>query len=192
MLESSPIKLDIGCGPNKVGCDWLGIDSIAYDGVDMVGDVFEVLAEIESESVDKIHTSHFLEHIDDLSRFLSECERVLKVGGDLEIIVPHFSNPYYYSDPTHRIFFGLYSMSYFVGGKLFAREVPSYSYDFFLQLLSVKLIFKDVKPFYLSYLIRRVFGYLINFSVFSMEFYERWLSKLFWCYEIRYSLKKKA
>ena len=113
MLRTSPVKLDIGCGPNKIGGDWIGLDRIAYDGVDMVGDVFDVLGDIESESVDKIYTSHFLEHIDNTEQFLSECERVLKQGGDLEIVVPHFTNPYYYSDPTHRVFFGLYSMSYF-------------------------------------------------------------------------------
>jgi hypothetical protein len=36
----------------------------------------------------------------------------LEQGELIEIIVPHFSNPHYYSDPTHVRFFGLYTMSY--------------------------------------------------------------------------------
>src|SRR6185312_2948084 len=37
---------------------------------------------------------------------------VLEPGGEFRAVVPHFSNLHFYSDPTHRTFFGLYTFSY--------------------------------------------------------------------------------
>ena len=45
----------------------------------------------------------------------------------LEVIVPHFSNPRGYSDPTHVRFFGLYSFYYFCAAEdQPRRKVPSF------------------------------------------------------------------
>ena len=37
--EVKPIKLDLGCGKNKKGADWIGVDVIDFEGVDLVMNV---------------------------------------------------------------------------------------------------------------------------------------------------------
>ncbi len=54
-------------------------------------DIRQGLAFQNSESVDWIYTSHFLEHLkrEDALRFLKDCRRVLKPGGVIRVIVPN-------------------------------------------------------------------------------------------------------
>ncbi len=186
-----PIVLDLGCGPNKRHQNWIGIDQANYHCVDIQGDIFDVLAKIEDASVDHIFSSHFFEHISEISRLVKEIARVLKVGGTIKVVVPHFSNPYFYSDYTHKTFFGLYSFSYFARDEIYQRRVPMY-YDLSDQLVldDVKLIFKATRPFYIRYAIKRFFGFIFNSSRYMQELYEENLSNLFPCYEIHFSLTK--
>jgi len=46
----------------------------------------------ESSSVDVIHCYHFLEHMADPVRVLLEFQRVLKVGGYVNIVVPYYNS----------------------------------------------------------------------------------------------------
>lgn len=186
-----PIVLDLGCGPNKRHENWIGVDQTNYFGVDLQGDVFDVIEAIEDESVDHIYSSHFFEHIDDISRLMKEITRILKVKGSLKVVVPHFSNPYFYSDYTHKTFFGLYSFSYFARDDIFQRRVPVYQdLSDRLRIKDVKLIFKSTRPFYFRYLIKRGFGYIFNCSRYLQELYEENFSNFVGCYEIQFSLTK--
>lgn len=102
------VVLELGCGPHKRIPDAIGIDALDFDGVDVVADLNRGLGFIPDSSIDEIHSYHFLEHLDDLSSLMREVHRVLKPGGGMVGNVPHFANPYYYSDPTHKSRFGLY------------------------------------------------------------------------------------
>ena len=121
---------------------------------------------------------------------MTESARVLKPGGILNIVVPHFSNPYYYSDYTHRTAFGLYSMCYFTGNTLFRRRVPQYC-ALPLELVDVGLVFKSTPPFYFRHAIKRLFGLGVNMSRYTQEIYEECLCWLIPCYEIEYLLRKR-
>lgn len=98
----APLKLDIGCGPNKQS-GYIGIDSISFPNVDLVHDVRLGLPYKDGE-VDEVHTSHFVEHLDGSERvaFFNEVFRVLKVGGIIRVIVPNWSHERAYGDPTHK------------------------------------------------------------------------------------------
>src|SRR5258706_13782735 len=120
------VVLELGCGMKKRHADAIGIDTLDYQDVDVVGDVYEVLAAIPSGCVDEVYGHHFVEHVESVSRLLAELARVVKVGGLVEFVAPHFSNPYFYSDPTHRSSFGLYTFSYFSINSPLHRKVPSY------------------------------------------------------------------
>jgi hypothetical protein len=102
--------------------------------------------------------------------------------------VPHFSNPYFYSDPTHRRFFGLYSFSYFAEDKIFSRTIPGYSRLPDLVLQDVQLRFYS--PFRQRKRLKKFLGKIFVRTVYAMEFYEEFLSQLFPCYEIRYLVRK--
>src|SRR5690348_13203727 len=96
------VVLELGCGSTKRDSVAIGVDVMDLPGVDLVGDIFEVLSSFPATSVDAIQSYHFVEHVDDLPRLMQECARIMKGGATLTVVVPHFSNPYFYSDYTHR------------------------------------------------------------------------------------------
>lgn len=184
--------LELGCGNRKRIENSIGIDIIDYDNVDIVGDVFDVLNEIPNGSIDVVYSHSFFEHIDDLKKLMTELARVVKTDGHLEITVPHFSNPYFYSDYTHRAFFGLYTFCYFCEQNLFRRVVPTYEHEINFELEDVKLIFKSPPPFYLRYGIKKILQFIFNMSRYMQEFYEENCSYIFPCYDIKYFMRRKV
>jgi len=56
-------KIDIGCGGNKQGPDWVGMDYRAMPGVDIVQDITKFPWPIADETFDLAVTSHVVEHI---------------------------------------------------------------------------------------------------------------------------------
>lgn len=127
MLDARPYKvLEMGCGPRKRHPDAIGTDLLEYPGVDLVGDIYDVLALFPDGSVDAVYSYHFVEHVPDVGRLLEDLARVVKPEGLVEFVAPHFANPYFYSDPTHRSFFGLYTFDYFGVSTPHRRKVPTY------------------------------------------------------------------
>ncbi|MCB0188241.1 MAG: methyltransferase domain-containing protein, partial [Caldilineaceae bacterium] len=155
---------------------------------DIVGDLTEVLRACPPNTVDLVTSHHVFEHLANLEEVLQEIGRVLKIGGRLEIVVPHFSNPYYYSDATHKAFFGLYTFCYFAAHSPFQRQVPTYQRELFFDLYRVDLRFKSPPPFYARYGIKRLWGFLFNLNNYMRELYEENFCYLIPCYELRYEL----
>lgn len=100
MMSKSLCYLELGCGLRKRHNDAIGIVVLEYPGVDIVGAVFKCLSLFKDESVEAIYSYHFLEHIEEFEQLTFEMVRCLKPGGILEAVVPHLSNPFFYSAPT--------------------------------------------------------------------------------------------
>ena len=190
LTNNSNIDIELGCGPNKKNKNAIGIDLLDYDGVDIIGDVFDVLSEMPNESIYCIYSYHFLEHIADTNRLIKEMHRVLSSEGMLIIVVPHFSNPFYYSDMTHKSPFGLYSFAYYSTSK-FKRKVPNYQNKILFDQVSIKLVFKSYPPRYIRHIFKKIFHYIFNINIYMQEFYEENLVYIFPCYEVSYTLSKK-
>ncbi len=184
------LRLDLGCGTSKRGPDYVGVDLLEHPGVDLVGDVFEALAALADERVTEVYSSHFLEHVGDLPALMLELERVLAPGGRLQLIVPHFSNPYFYSDPTHRQPFGLYTFSYFAEDAVLRRKVPLYGHEARLRLEEVRLNFRSAIEFRVRHRLKALAGRIVNRNSSLQEFYEENLAWLFPCYELDFRLRK--
>jgi len=90
----------LGCGPDKKD-DRIGIDRLDLPGVDIVTDLELGLPFFPDHSVDEIQSNSILEHVNNFEALMKDIARILKPGGKHHIFVPHFSNPYYYSDYTH-------------------------------------------------------------------------------------------
>jgi ubiquinone/menaquinone biosynthesis C-methylase UbiE len=190
LSEHAPLTVELGCGPRKRYPRSIGIDAIAYDGVDIVGDAIEALRALPAGSADLVTSSHFLEHVPDVGAFLDEMTRVVRDGGRIEVIVPHFAHPYFSSDPTHTHRFGLYTFSYLAQDGIFRRGVPGYVRRPNLHLVKVDLVFKSTPPFYARHALKRVLGSVFNSCRYLQELYEENLCYLFPCYEIRYVMQK--
>jgi ubiquinone/menaquinone biosynthesis C-methylase UbiE len=187
-----PVQLELGCGDRKRHQQAIGIDLLDYEGVDVVGDVLEVLKQIPAGCVDAVFSYHFIEHVDSIEALLDELARVVKADGVVEFVAPHFSNPYFYSDPTHRTFFGLYTLCYLSHSTLFTRTVPTYRKKLCFELLSVDLGFKSHRTFVLRYAIKYLLGKVFNSCRYMKELYEENFCYLVPCYEIKYRLKRRA
>lgn len=105
------LKIDFGCGKHKQE-GFIGVDVIAFEGVDVVMDIGKDKWPWEDNSVIEAHASHFVEHLKPMQRvhFVNELFRVMKkpvydngklVSGFAKIITPHWASCRAYGDLTH-------------------------------------------------------------------------------------------
>jgi len=83
------MNLNLGSGErNREG--YVNIDAVKRTDETIVGDILHL--EYADGSIDKIFSEHVIEHFDrkDLDRFFGECRRMLKQGGEIELIAPCF------------------------------------------------------------------------------------------------------
>jgi ubiquinone/menaquinone biosynthesis C-methylase UbiE len=184
-----PLKIDIGCGPNKKP-GFKGINILPLPRVDFVVDLEKGFNFLKDNSVDEYYTAHFLEHIDNFELVMGEIFRTLKPEGICTVFVPHFSNPYYYSDYTHKRFFGLYSFDYFSASDIgFRRKVPCYNSSIKFEIVERRLILKS-PDFFVTNLIKKHFwNRIFNSGKYFQAVYEEYFTKIIWCYELKFVLK---
>ena len=190
ITNTDTVILELGCGSRKRDPKAIGIDALDYPSVDIVGDIYEVLRHFPTGSVNHVSSWHFIEHVNDINALMSELSRILKPKGLVEFVAPHFSNPYYYSDPTHRSYYGLYTFCYLASDSSFRRKVPSYLRVFPFSLERVDLRFKSERPFYFRYALKSLIGNMFNSCIYMKELYEENFCYIFPCYEISYRLRR--
>jgi hypothetical protein len=101
-MSENIIKLDLGCGGRKQE-GFIGIDQYHMEGVDIVLNIGEERFPFDDNSVDEIHSSHFLEHLSMRQRthVMNECYRIMKEGAKGTFITPHWASNRAYGDITH-------------------------------------------------------------------------------------------
>ncbi len=190
LLDRRPLHLELGCGLAKRNPTAVGIDLLDLAGVDIVADVLDVLRSLPDACVTSIYSEHFLEHLDDPLQLLREAARVLQPAGEFRAVIPHFSNPAFYSDPTHRAFFGLYTFGYWVRSTPFRRQVPHYIEPLPFALIRTRYVFKSSRPFYARHALKKVASAWVNRSRWTQEFYEEHLCWLMPCYELDSTIRR--
>jgi SAM-dependent methyltransferase len=183
------LRLNLGSGQRLIP-GFYNVDHLALPGTDILADLNEPLSELPDNSVAEIYSRHTLEHISRFLELMAELHRVTKPGGRIEIIVPHFSNPYYYSDPTHVRFFGLYTFFYFCDEEdQPRRKVPSFYLPerFKVESVRCKLLKESIWD--------KVFGLvlqpLINRNLTWLDRYERRFCRWVPANDIRFILRPK-
>jgi len=182
--------LELGCGGHKKHPEAIGIDVLDDECVDIVGDVYEVLEQMPTAAIEAIYSYHFFEHVGDVARLMDLLARVIRPGGLLRVVVPHFSNPYFYSDYTHRGSFGLYSFSYLASDNIHRRKVPTYGRAKYFELSRADLIFKSSPPFYARHAFKKILQMVFNLNRYTRELYEENFCYLFPCYEIQFEMRR--
>ena len=108
--------LDVGCGQNKIP-GAIGIDSNPRSHADVIHDLGAFPYPFNDNEFDEIVCTHVIEHVPDVMGFINELHRIAKAGGRLRIVTPHYSNPDWATDPTHRNHFNSYSFNCFVPSR---------------------------------------------------------------------------
>ena len=81
------MNLNLGSGKrNRDG--YVNIDAVRHTDETIVADILSLT--YPDGSIDKIFSEHVIEHFnrEDLERFFNNCHRMLKQGGELELIAP--------------------------------------------------------------------------------------------------------
>jgi ubiquinone/menaquinone biosynthesis C-methylase UbiE len=186
--KGEKIIIELGCGPSKqVGV--IGVDFLPLPGVDHVANIENGLPFLEDQSIDEIRSVHVFEHIENFETLMKEIHRVLKKDGIHRITVPHFSNPYYYSDYTHKRFFGLYTFDYMgTPETTLKRKVPSFYSDVKFDIVSRKLRFKSTRIIRFL-LFKKPCNIFFNLNNYTKELYEELFTGIFGCFEIEFIMK---
>lgn len=115
------MQIDLCCGSKK-RAGALGVDVAPGPGIDVVHNLDQAPWPLEKNSADDIVCEHGIEHVRDVIGFMKECHRVLKPGGEVTIVTPHFSSHNSYSDPTHLRHLSAYWFKPFLGGGYLASD----------------------------------------------------------------------
>jgi SAM-dependent methyltransferase len=170
------MTLDVGCGTRRAEPGAIGIDISPRSGADIVWNLDEFPWPVESDTFDRIHMSHIIEHVHDVTRTMTEIHRIGRNGGDVFITTPHFSSHNSYTDPTHVRHLAARSFQYFTGHDFATFTGSSISF----QIEKVELTFG--KNFFLDgpgrWLAHR-----------NIEWYERHAAWIFPGQDIRCHLK---
>lgn len=195
MVKDGYSKLDLGSG-SKPYSDYVGIDIGCESERVIKSDVLDYLKVLADQSVSHIYSRHYLEHVSSeyLIKLLHEVDRILIPGGVIQFTVPHYSNPYFYSDPTHKTPFGVHTFSYFCQKSCLKRRVPRYVSLSGWSLINVEVNFVSMfSPRLLGIklpTIATLLNKLINQNFFFIEFFERYFCSLFSIYQIKYLIEK--
>jgi SAM-dependent methyltransferase len=183
------IRLNLGVG-RRPREGYYGLDWIEMPGVDVVADLNEPFTELPDNSVEAIYTHHTFEHVVNFLPLLKEVHRVVVPDGRVEVVVPHFSNPYGYSDPTHVRFFGLYTFYYFADeADQPRRKVPAF---YLPERFAVKSVDITLMPTLLLFKpVRRLATKIVNSSIWLLDWYERSWCRHFPADSMRYVLRVK-
>lgn len=89
LSKSNNISLELGSGSKRGEGEWTTVDIFGAD----INYNLSYGIPLKNGTVDKIYSSHFLEHLSfkDIVNFLEECKRVLKPNGIFSVCVPDAS-----------------------------------------------------------------------------------------------------
>jgi SAM-dependent methyltransferase len=105
------VIVDLGCGPNKLP-GAIGLDRRMGPGVDLVCDLEHELP-LKTNSIDVVHMSHIIEHLQNLLPFMEEVYRACRPGAEVRIVVPYYTSRGAFRDPTHVRFITEDTFQYF-------------------------------------------------------------------------------
>ncbi|MEP6924485.1 MAG: class I SAM-dependent methyltransferase [Pyrinomonadaceae bacterium] len=175
--------LDVGCGANKhPGA--IGLDYNPRTGADVIHDLGVFPYPFADDEFDGIVSNHVIEHVPDVMALISELYRITKPGGRIKLLTPHYTNPDWASDPTHRNHFNSYTFNVFMPER---QLFPFYT-TVNLKLISVYVSLANLW---------RIFGieFLVNLDQkspryrFTRKFWEQYLSYIFRGKELKFEFE---
>lgn len=119
----APKILDVGCGTNKYP-GATGLDYNPRTDADVIHDLGVTPYPFPDDEFDLVVSFHVVEHVPDVMRFITELHRITKPGGRIKLVCPHYTNPDWFGDLTHRNHLNSYSFQYFMRDR---RLFPFYT-----------------------------------------------------------------
>jgi SAM-dependent methyltransferase len=100
--------LDIGCGTNKVP-GAVGMDINPRTAADVIHDLDDLPYPFSDSEFDEVIGRHVIEHVREPLAVMCELHRITRPGGVVKLVAPHWTNPDFSTDLTHRNHLNSYS-----------------------------------------------------------------------------------
>ena len=104
--------LDVGCGINKLA-GAIGIDRIPGTKADVLVELDHFPYPFRDSAFDGLQAIHVIEHVSDVIKTIEEFHRLVRAGGEVFIVTPHYTDFSSFCDPTHKWHLNSYSLRYF-------------------------------------------------------------------------------
>ena len=104
--------LDVGCGINKLPGS-IGIDRNQSSRADVICELDQFPYPFRDSSFDALQAVHVIEHVGDVMKTMEEFHRLVRAGGEVLIVTPHYTDFSSFCDPTHRWHLNSFSLRYF-------------------------------------------------------------------------------
>ena len=175
--------LDVGCGANKTE-GAIGLDNNPRTNADVIHDLGELPYPFPDNEFDLVVSNHVVEHVPDVMAFITELYRVTRAGGRIKLLTPHYTNPDWANDPTHRNHINSYTFNTFLAG----RQVFDFYTDVQLKPVSCHVSLLNLW---------RLLGvqFIVNLDQkvpklrFLRKFWEHYLSNIFRGKELRFEFE---
>ena len=102
----------MGCGLNKRPGS-IGIDRNPASRADVLADLDRFPYPFKDSCFDALQAVHVIEHVSDVIRTMEEFHRLVRPGGEVYIVTPHYTDFSSFCDPTHRWHLNSFSLRYF-------------------------------------------------------------------------------
>ena len=130
-------KLNLGAGWRPLP-GYVNLDIARIKGIDVVHNLNKIPYPFADNTFDEVCAFDVLEHLDDYIAAIREIHRILKPGGKLRIVVPHWNSNGVFFDPTHKHGFAYTTFEYFCKGY---RPEFNYYFDFAFSRLRRRIRF---------------------------------------------------
>jgi SAM-dependent methyltransferase len=175
--------LDIGCGLHKVA-GAIGMDLNPRTAADVIYNLNVIPYPFLDNSFDEVVGQHVIEHVENLLGVVAEIHRITRPGGIVKFLTPHYTNPDWATDPTHRTHLNSFSF------RCFTDADPSFPF-----YTDVKLETRRIHVSVLNLWKALGFQWLINLDNrwpamrFLRRFWEHYLSFIVRGKEIYYEFE---
>lgn len=107
--------LNLGCGRKRVE-GAVNLDITPATNPDVTHDLDRRPWPFPADHFAEVLAYDVIEHLEDVMATFEEIHRVCRHGAVVRVAVPHFSSGNAYTDPTHRHFFGYFTLDYLTEG----------------------------------------------------------------------------
>jgi len=104
--------LDVGCGLNKLAGS-VGLDRNPASRADVLAELDRFPYPFRDSAFDGLQAVHVIEHVGDVIRTMEGFHRLVRPGGEVFVVTPHYTDFSSFCDPTHRWHLNSFSLRYF-------------------------------------------------------------------------------
>jgi SAM-dependent methyltransferase len=104
-------------GPGRERSFGVTVDNLREVRPDVLVDLNRPPYPFRSNTFDAAYALSVIEHLDNFFGVMTELHRILKPGGFLALLTPHFSDAASFIDPSHRLHLSARSFDYFIEGS---------------------------------------------------------------------------